>query len=288
VIAMKILVTGGSGFIGSCLVDRLVEEDHEVFIADLKGSGKNVINADLSDMESLSKLPEVEEVWHLAANPEVREGNPRVHDKQNYVATKNLLEWAKKHGVKKIYFTSTSTVYGEAEEIPTKENAPLVPISEYGKSKVRAEQAIIDSGIDYVIFRFANVVGREGHGVIPDFINKIKKNKNELEILGNGKQIKSYIHLSDCVDCILFCRQFSRDIFNIGTEDLITVDDIAGIICNEMRVSPKYKYTGGDRGWKGDVPKMLLSIEKIKELGWVPKMNSREAVTKTVKGILQK
>jgi len=194
----------------------------------------------------------------------------------------------KKTGVKKIYFTSTSTVYGEAVNIPTSEKASLLPISAYGKSKVKAEQAIINSGLDYVIFRFANVVGKGGHGVIIDFINKIKGNSEELEILGDGKQTKSYVFIDDCIEGMLFCRQFSKDIFNIGTIDWIKVDDIADIISREMKVSPKYSYTGGKRGWEGDVPKMLLSIEKIKALGWKPNFNSKQAVTETVKQILQK
>jgi UDP-glucose 4-epimerase len=286
---MRILVTGGSGFIGSCLVDRLRNDGNEIFVADLNGSGENIINIDLTNIEALSNLPKVDEVWHLAANPEVREGNSDIHNKQNYVATRNILEWAKKNGVKKIYFTSTSTVYGEAEKIPTPEIADLRPISSYGESKVKAEQAIIDSGIDYVIFRFANVVGRQsGHGVIFDFVNKLRVDGTKLKILGNGKQIKSYVDIDDCLDAMVFCRKFSKEILNIGTDDWIDVDTIAGVVSNKMGISPEYSYTGGNRGWKGDVPKMLLSIEKIKALGWKPKLTSKQAIERTVEGILQK
>jgi UDP-glucose 4-epimerase len=289
---MKILVTGGSGFIGSYLVDALLSEGNEIIIFDNMSSGSHtnekcqIIKGDLLNPTDLEKIPKVDEVWHLAANPEVRVGDPDIHEKQNHIATKNILDWMKNRGVDKIYFTSTSTVYGEAEQIPTPESSPLNPISPYGSSKVSAEAEVTSSGINYIIFRFANVIGQRGHGVIIDLINKLKQNPNELEILGDGKQSKSYVHISDCVSAMMFSRKFSREILNIGTSNWITVDKIADIISEKMNLKPKYSYTGGSRGWKGDVPKMLLSIEKIKALGWYPKYDSKSSAEKTVEDIL--
>jgi UDP-glucose 4-epimerase len=288
---MKILVTGGAGFIGSYLVDRLIAEGNEVIVLDNMSAGryKNekavFVKADLLDKLD---LPKVDEIWHLAANPEVRVGDPDIHEKQNVLATKNILEWMNKNNVKKIYFTSTSTVYGDAQT-PTPEEYELKPISSYGKSKMQAEQAIINSGMKYVIFRFANVVGaRSGHGVIFDFVQKLKNNPNELEILGDGKQNKSYIHINDCIDAMIFSRKLENEIVNVGTDSQTNVDNIAEIISKEMGLTPKLSYTGGERGWKGDVPKMLLSINKIKIFGWIPNLSSNEAITQTVRGMLGK
>lgn len=292
------LVTGGAGFIGSYLVDALIKKGDEVIVFDNMSTGHcinkdaEMIKGDLLNKNDLKRIPVVNEVWHLAANPEVRESDSDVHERQNFIATKNLAEWMKNRNIKKIYFTSTSAIYGEPAQIPTPEDySPLKPISAYGISKLKAENLIISSGLQYIIFRFANVIGkRSGHGVISDFVKKLQKNKNEMEILGDGKQKKSYIHITDCIDAMLFCAESlkSSEIINIGTEDQIIVDDIAKIAAKSMGLSTKFSHTGGKRGWKGDVPIMLLSIKKLKDLNWKPRLNSRKAVELTAKEILEK
>ncbi|AGK60598.1 Nucleoside-diphosphate-sugar epimerase [Archaeoglobus sulfaticallidus PM70-1] len=297
---MKALVTGGAGFIGSHVVDRLVDMGYDVVVIDNLSSGKKeylndsaeFIHADLS-----REVPEikVDEVWHIAANPDVRIGSEspaEIYD-NNILATFNLLEMMRKVGNDRIIFTSTSTVYGEAEVIPTPEDYPTVPISIYGASKLACE-ALITSychtfGMKSWIYRFANVIGRRSnHGVIYDFIMKLKKNRNELEILGNGEQNKSYIYIDDCISAMFWGLKSDEavNIFNIGSDDQIMVKKIAEIVSEEMGLSPRFVFTGGRRGWKGDVPIMLLSNEKLKKLGWMPKYSSEEAVRKAVRDLL--
>ena len=310
---MRILVTGGAGFIGSHIVDRLMSEGHEVVVYDNLSSGRmefvehhmgkenfRFVHADLLDFETLNReMKGVDLVYHVAANPDVRLGakDTKVHMEQNVLATYNVLEAMRLNDVRDIVFTSTSTVYGEAKKIPTPEDyGPLVPISLYGASKLAAEAFIMayvhNFGMKAVIYRFANIVGpRSTHGVIYDFIMKLKKNPKELEILGDGTQTKSYLYVEDCVDAIIFGYENRREdveIFNIGSEDWINVRKIADIVVEEMRLkNVVYRFTGGKRGWKGDVPKMLLSIEKIKSYGWKPKRNSEESVRLTAQSIVQ-
>jgi UDP-glucose 4-epimerase len=310
---MRILVTGGAGFIGSHIVDRLIKEGNEVIVYDNLSSGKiefikqhmendkfRFVKADLLEFDTLKKEMEgVELVYHVAANPDVRLGatDTNVHLQQNVMASYNVLEAMRLNGVRDIVFTSTSTVYGEAQKIPTPEDyGPLIPISLYGASKLGAEAFITSYAHTFdmqaVIYRFANIVGpRSTHGVIYDFIMKLKKNPNELEILGDGTQTKSYLYIEDCVDAILFGyknRKSDVEIFNIGSEDWVNVKKIADIIVEEMNLKDvAYKFTGGKRGWKGDVPKMLLSIEKIKSYGWVPKYNSEKSVRLTARHLIK-
>ncbi len=310
---MKVMVTGGAGFIGSHIVDRLIRDGHEVVVYDNLSSGKmefiehhmdkenfRFIRADLLDFDNLKEeMKGIELVYHVAANPDVKLGahDTKVHFEQNVKATYNLLEAMRLNNVEELVFTSTSTVYGEAEEIPTPEDyGPLIPISLYGASKLAAEAFIMSYshtfGIKSVIYRFANIVGpRSTHGVIYDFIMKLKKNPRELEILGDGTQTKSYLYVEDCVDAIIFGYENRRndvEIFNIGSEDWINVRKIADIIVEEMGLkNVTYKFTGGKRGWKGDVPKMLLSIEKIKKYGWRPKHNSEESVRLTARHLIE-
>ncbi|MCD6330646.1 MAG: NAD-dependent epimerase/dehydratase family protein [Thermoplasmata archaeon] len=298
---MRVLVTGGAGFIGSHLIDALLEEGFDVICLDNFSSGrKELIEGDLLNREDIKKaLKGCEIVFHLAANPDVRVGaiNTKIHFDNNIVATYNLLEEMKDAGVKEIVFTSSSTVYGDAEKIPTPENyGPLIPISLYGASKLAAEALICSYchtfDMEATIYRFANVVGpRSTHGVIYDFIKKLRKNPDELEILGDGKQRKSYLYIDDCIDAMLFGMQKKEkqvEIFNIGSEDWIEVKEIADIISQEMGLNPKYKFTGGidGRGWKGDVKFMRLDISKLKALGWKPKYGSKEAVRMTAKWLI--
>lgn len=310
------LVTGGAGFIGSHLVDALMEKDVRVTVLDnLSGGRLSNISAWLKNsrfrffMGDMLNPHDVREalrgceiVFHLAANPDVKIGafNTRIDYEQNILATYNLLEAMKEMGeCRRIVFTSTSTVYGEAEKIPTPEDyGPLKPISLYGASKIACEALISGYshlfGFKSVVCRLANIVGsRSGHGVIYDFINKLRENPQKLEVLGDGKQRKSYLHVKDCVEAILIAAEKSRgqvEIYNVGSEDTVNVTTIAEIIIEEMGLkNVEIYYTGGvegGRGWRGDVKTMLLDITKIKGLGWKPKLNSAEAVRRAVKDII--
>jgi UDP-glucose 4-epimerase len=310
----KIIVTGGAGFIGSHLADRLLSGGNEVTVIDNLSSGRmeflkqhttnpgfKFIKLDLLETEKLRKaIQGADFIYHLAANPDVRLGaeDTKIHLEQNVIATYNLLEAMRINEQKNIIFTSTSTVYGEAAIIPTPENyGPLIPISLYGASKLACEALITSycSTFDMKswIFRFANIVGERGtHGIIIDFIDKLRNNPQMLEILGDGQQRKSYIHVSDCVDAILYAVKNSHEmanIFNIGSIDTINSTEIGEIVVKEMGLrNVKFTYTGGKRGWKGDVPRMLLSIEKLREAGWKPSYNSKNSVVAAVRSALGK
>ncbi len=309
----KIVVTGGAGFIGSHLVDGLLSQGDEVVVLDNLSSGRmefiehhlldknfKFIKIDMLELEKLKKtIYDADVIFHLAANPDVRIGaeNTKIHLEQNIIATYNVLEAMRVNEQKNIVFTSTSTVYGEATVIPTPEDyGPLIPISLYGASKLACE-ALITSycstfEMNSWIFRFANIVGaRSTHGVIVDFIKKLKNNHDLLEILGNGEQRKSYLHVSDCADAMLFALKKSSEtvnIFNIGSNDTINATEIGRIIVEEMGLNDvRFVYTGGKRGWKGDVPKMMLSIDKLKELGWEPAHNSRSSIIEAARSLLR-
>ncbi len=313
----KIFVTGGAGFIGSHLVDRLCQNNFDVVVFDNLSAGRkeNIekwfetsnFKFVFGDLLLSEKIPHdlsgCETVFHLAANPEVRAGseNPTLHFEQNVLATFNLLEAVRKaESVKTLVFTSSSTVYGDAYEIPTPENyAPLKPVSVYGASKLASEALIASYAYTYgfkaVIYRLANIVGaRTKHGVIHDFIRKLKENPKSLEILGDGTQKKSYLHVSDCLEAMLIGLEASKEkveIYNIGSDDQVGVKEIADIICGKMGLNNvQYMFTGGvdgGRGWKGDVKFMLLNSNKLKQLGWKPKFNSRQAVERAVEEILK-
>jgi UDP-glucose 4-epimerase len=263
-----------------------------------------IVKEDLKNPRLLGKIvAENEVIFHLAANPEVRVGQtePKVHFEENVGVTFNLLEAMRRGKVEKtLIFTSTSTVYGEASQVPTPEDyGPCVPISTYGGSKL-ASEALITSYMhtfDHsgLILRLANVIGpRSNHGVIYDFITKILKNPEELEILGDGRQEKSYLYITDLISAIMHlaeCPVESRgktSIYNVGSEDTITVKDIAKLVAKEMGCARlRYRFTGGvdgGRRWKGDVKNMQLSIQKIVSSGWKPKYSSRQAVELAVRG----
>ncbi|ASJ05735.1 NAD-dependent epimerase/dehydratase family protein [Thermococcus barossii] len=314
---MKVLVTGGAGFIGSHLVDRLMKLGYEVRVLDDLSAGTldnirhwlwherfEFMEGDMRNREIVEKaVKDIEVVFHLAANPEVRIGSqsPELLYETNVLITYNLLEAVRKSGVKYLVFTSSSTVYGDADLIPTPEEyAPLEPISVYGGAKLAAEALISGYAHTFdfraLIFRLANIIGeRSNHGVIYDFINKLRRNPGELEILGDGTQRKSYLHVSDTVEGILHIFEYFRkgnravDFYNLGNDDWITVKEIAEIVSEEMGLKPAFRFTGGvdgGRGWKGDVKFMRLSIEKAKKTGWKPKLNSYEAVRRTVRELL--
>jgi len=302
---MRVLVTGGAGFIGSHIVDKLVEEGYAVRVIDNLSSGRlenlaqhrgnpqvEVIVGDLKKPEDALKAVEgVETVFHYAANPEVKVSttNPEVHFNENVVATFNLLEAMRRKGVKEIVFASSSSVYGEPEEIPVGEDAPLRPVSVYGASKAACENLIHAYsklyGIRAVALRYANVVGpRLRHGVVWDFVNKLRKNPSELEILGDGKQIRSYVHVSGAVEATIVAWERGGqgfEVYNVASEDWITVDEVADEVVKAMGlagVKKVYKPVLHGVGWPGDVKRIALKIEKIKRLGYKPRMSSREAI----------
>ena len=302
---MRYFVTGGAGFVGSHVVDRLMEEKGaEVTVYDNLSGGRldfiskyemrknfTFIKADLLDQETLDKVIKGHDmVHHLAANPDVRIGEkePTLDIDLGVRATSNLLEAMRLNDIKRIAFSSSSVVYGEAEVFPTPEDyGPLVPISMYGAAKLGCE-ALISAychtfGFQAWVYRFANVIGPRGtHGVLVDFINKLKKDPKRLEVLGNGKQKKSYLTVEECVDAVMFIMKKAKDpvnIFNLGSDDQITVKRIAELVVEELGLKDvKLQYTGGERGWAGDVRFMLLDTKKIQKLGWRPKLGSEGAV----------
>jgi len=320
VLLMNTLITGGCGFIGSHILDRLIKLDNYIIVIDDLSSGNlRYINKYIDDRSLLfikadlkvyshkwvKAFKDIELVFHYAANPEVRVSvtEPKIHFNENILSTFNVLEACRKYDVKYFIFASSSTVYGDSRVIPTPEDYhPLEPISIYGASKLAAENLIITYsklyGIRSLIIRYANIIGpRSNHGVIIDFINKLKKDPYKLEILGDGRQKKSYLYISDAVDATIHLvnifKESSKEyeIYNVGSRDWITVNEIADIITNEMNLKGvKYIYkssTKDGRGWPGDVKFMLLDTKKLESTGWRPRLNSRESVIKTVRDILK-
>lgn len=299
---MKILVTGGAGFIGSHLCEELVEE-HEVKALDNLSSGDQenlpeeveLVEADIKELENIEPhFEDVDVVFHLAANPMVNTfpGDREKDFDENLEGTKNVLEACERQNVDQLVFTSSSVVYGEDVEIPTPEDANLDPISMYGATKAGGEHIckvyaqIFE--IDLTIVRLANIIGgRSDKGVTYDFVHKLKDDPGELEILGNGRQRKSYIHVEDTVKGMIKAWKSGKTVFNIGNEDAIDVTQIAEIVSDEMDLDPEFSYTGGKRGWEGDVPEMRLDITRIKNEGWEPELDSEKSVRRTVRELLE-
>lgn len=310
---MRALVTGGAGFIGSHLIDRLVARGDKVSVVDNLSSGViefiqghidsgavTFHNADLKDLNGLIPLMDgIDMVYHLAANPDIRLGT-KITDtdlNEGTIATYNVLEAMRLAGVGKIAFASSSVVYGEGAPMPTPEDhGPCLPISLYGASK-QAGEGLIGSwvgtfGLQAWIFRFANIIGERGtHGVIFDFIHKLKADPSRLEVLGNGLQEKSYMEVGDCVDAILHVIQNTDDninLYNLGSNDTCSVRNIAAIVIKETGCDgASIEYTGGDRGWAGDIPKAMLAINRLKELGFKVNYDSEEAVAYTTRVLIK-
>jgi UDP-glucose 4-epimerase len=304
---VKAFVSGGAGFIGSNLVDRLLDVGHEVTVYDNLSTGLlqfleyakdydrfRLVEGDLLDEDTLSEaIAGHEFVFHLAANADVRFGteHPRRDLEQNTIVTNNVLEAMRKNGISKIAFASTGSVYGDATVIPTPENAPFpIQTSLYAASKLAGEGLIAaycgGFGFQSWIFRFVSILGeRYTHGHVFDFYRKLKQNPSRLEVLGNGKQRKSYLYIQDCIDAMLFALEKSNEsvnVLNLGVDGYCEVNDSIGWICEELGVSPKPEYSGGDRGWIGDNPFIYLDTRKIRDLGWKPKLSIQDGVLKTI------
>lgn len=304
---LRYFVTGGAGFIGSNLVDRLLAAGHEVvaydnfstgfrrFLDNAKGySTFTLVEGDLLDQDRLAEtMAGADFVFHLAANADVRFGteHPRKDLEQNTIATFNVLEAMRAAGVAKVAFSSTGSVYGEPEVFPTPEHAPFpLQTSLYGASKLACEGMISayceGFGFQAWVFRFVSVLGeRYTHGHIFDFYRKLRADPARLHVLGNGRQRKSYMYIQDCIDAMLLAIDRAGDkvnVLNLGTDGYIEVNDSVRWISEQLGVTPVITYQGGERGWIGDSPLIYLDTTRIRALGWQPKIAIREGVIKTL------
>jgi UDP-glucose 4-epimerase len=305
---VRCFVTGGAGFIGSNLVDRLLALGHEVVAYDDFSSGQErfleqartsprlrVVRGDILDAEALERaIAGAEQVFHLAANADVRYGILHTSRdlEQNTVGTFRVLEAMRRSGVKKIAFSSTGSVYGEAKVFPTPEDAPFpVQTSLYGAAKVAGE-ALVSAfcegfGFQAWIFRFVSILGpRYSHGHVFDFYKSLRADPARLHILGDGKQRKSYLYVDDCVDAILVALERAKEkvnVLNLGTDEYCQVNDSVGWITEALGVAPERTYSGGERGWIGDNPFILLDCSRVRALGWKPKLTIREGILRTLR-----
>jgi UDP-glucose 4-epimerase len=304
---LRCFVTGAAGFIGSNLTDHLLTLGHEVVGYDNFVTGQRdflsraldsphfqLVEGDILDLPSLTEaITGADTVFHLAANADVRFGteHPTKDLHQNTIATVNVLEAMRATGAKRIAFSSTGSIYGEAQVFPTPESAPIpIQTSLYGASKMAAEgfiQAYCESfGIQAFIFRFVSILGeRYTHGHVFDFYKQLRAHPEFLNVLGNGKQRKSYLYVRDCVDAILTCIDRARakvNVFNLGLDEYCEVNDSIGWICEALGLHPELKYTGGDRGWIGDNPFIFLDCSALRALGWTPRLTIRQGVERTV------
>jgi len=304
---MKYFVTGGAGFIGSNLVDRLLQLGHEVVAYDNLSTGCRrfletaeqsprfrLVEGDTQDTAALgAAMRGAEIVFHLAANADVRFGteHPRRDLEQNTIATFNVLEAMRANGVKRIAFSSTGSVYGEPEVFPTPENAPFpVQTSLYAASKLAGEGLLAaysaGFGFQAYIFRFVSILGeRYSHGHVFDFYKQLLAHPDALRVLGDGKQRKSYLYVQDCIDAILLAldkAQAPVNLFNLGTAEFCEVNNSIGWICGHLQLKPQLNYTGGTRGWIGDSPFIFLDCQKMRTLGWQPKLRIQDGIVRTV------
>ncbi len=310
---MRFFITGGAGFIGSHLVDALSPSKGEVTVFDnlssgtldhlschLGGSSFQFVNGDLKDRAGLTKAMQGHDVvFHFASNPDIARGarETDLDIKEGTCLTYNVLEAMRTNGISTILYTSGSGVYGDVGTHPTAESfGPLLPVSLYGASKLACE-ALISAFCHLFdmrshILRLANVVGRrQTHGVAYDFIRKLRGNPSELFVLGDGTQSKSYIHVDDVIDAMFFVLERARErvnVFNVATGDYVDVSTISRIVCEEMGLDQvRIRYSGGDRGWKGDVPKVRFNLGKIEALGWSARHTSLQAIRRSVREMLE-
>ena len=304
---MKAFVTGGAGFVGSHLTDRLIADGYDVVVFDNFSTGRdqflenaqrsrklNVVHGDVLDANALSSaMRGCDLVCHIAANADVRFGpeQPRRDLDQNTVATFNVLEAMRAHGIKRLIFPSTGSIYGEPEVFPTPEDAPFpVQTSLYGASKLACEGMISAYceayGMQAFIFRFVSILGeRYTHGHIFDFVRNLRANPDHLRVLGNGRQRKSYLYVADCIDGMMeaFNRATERvNIFNLGADEYCEVTDSVRWITERMGIQPRIEYAGGERGWVGDSPFIFLDCGRLRSLGWRPTLTIRDGVIRTV------
>mgnify|MGYP001278640547 CR=1 FL=1 len=309
---MKILITGGAGFIGSHLCDRLLQENHNLTIIDNLSLGreKNIEHLfenrkfrfikqdllELGDLKNLFRDSDFDMVYHLAANSDIQRGgeNPKVDYDLTLKTTFNILQCMREFKVCKLFFASTSAIYGETRKELIEDFGPLLPVSNYGASKLASEAFISAFSSNYKIqtwiIRFPNVVGeRFTHGVIFDFIAKLRHNPKSLTVLGDGEQVKPYLYVKDLVNGIIFVCENSNDqynVYNLGVESRTKVKDIAKMVIEEMGLVSKIEYTGGDRCWPGDVPEFKYNLSKIHTLGWSAGYNSDDAVRLAIRKAL--
>lgn len=304
---VKYIITGAAGFIGSNLVDRLLEAGHEVVGYDnfstgqrrfldraLQSASFSLVEGDTLDPEALTRaFAGGDFVFHLAANADIRFGtdHPRRDLEQNTIATFNVLEAMRQNGISRLAFSSTGSIYGEPAVFPTPEDAPFpVQTSLYGASKLAGEGLIAAycSGFGFTacIFRFVSILGeRYSHGHVFDFFRSLRREPSVLRILGNGRQRKSYLYVQDCLDAMMTAlnqRQRGLGIYNLGTDEYCEVNESVAWIGERLELSPRLEYAGGDRGWIGDSPFIFLDCRKIRALGWRPKVTIREGVVRTL------
>lgn len=304
---MLFFVTGCAGFIGSNLVDRLLAGGHDVVGYDNLSTGRRAFVQDASQSERFTfvegdvlntvalarAMGGAEFVFHLAANADVRFGtdHPRKDLEQNTIATVSVLDAMRENGVRRIAYASTGSIYGEAQIFPTPENSPIpVQTSLYAASKIAAE-AFIEAycegfELQAYIFRFVSILGeRYTHGHVFDFYKQLQLHPSYLDVLGNGKQRKSYLYVQDCIDAMLLAIEKAQsrvNVFNLGTDEYCEVDDSINWICERLEVAPQRRYDGRDRGWVGDNPFIFLDCSAMRSLAWRPKLTIREAVIRTV------
>ncbi|HKM76431.1 MAG TPA: NAD-dependent epimerase/dehydratase family protein [Candidatus Bathyarchaeia archaeon] len=310
----KCFVTGGSGFIGSYIIETLLSRGCMITAYDNLVSGKKTrlenslrnprfkfVQGDLTDYDNLEKQMKGHDiVWHFGANTNMRIGltDPKVDFSNGLIGTFNVLNAMRSNGIGELIFPSSGAVYGDITRPPASEEyGPLLPVSTYGAGKLSAEGWISAywhlANIRSWIFRFGNVLGaRMTHGVIYDLLNRLQSNSEELEVLGDGTGEKNYFLVEECIDGIIYAYNHSNhdgaEIFNLGSDTTTRVSQIVKIILEETGKNPKIRYTGGERGWPGDQPRVYMNIEKMKKLGWSTKLSSDEAVRIAVRRYLGK
>ena len=306
----KVLVTGGAGFIGSNLVDALISAGHDVRIADNFSTGFHefvehnkisaaleIVKTDLVDEQACSQvLADCDVVYHLAANADVRFGwqQPLRDTQQNLVVTQNLLEACRKQGVRKFVFSSTGSVYGKAKQIPTPEDCAFpTQTSLYAASKLAAEGLINAYAeadvIDATIFRFVSILGRRyTHGHVFDFVKQLLEDPEHLKVLGDGNQRKSYLHVDDCTSALVRVLDGTSklDVYNLGTNETVTVNQSIGIICKSLNCDPVIDYSGGTEGWIGDNPHIFLDTTSARATGWLSTRTISESIRETVEWLV--